>query len=81
MKTVKDLGKIIDLDPLEGHVPAWEEHHLITLLQELYRIGKAYFGNDSFAEGIDELLADMAADDRKFFTNWLAQSPLGQMWR
>jgi hypothetical protein len=81
MKSVKDLGKVIDLDPLDGNVPAWEEHHLITLLQELYRIGKAYFGNDSFAEGIGELLADMPADDRKFFTSWLAQSPLGQMWR
>lgn len=81
IKTVQDLGKVIDLDPLDGNVPPWEEHHLITLLQELYRIGKAYFGNDSFAEGIRELLADMPPDDQKFFINWLAQSPLGQMWR
>jgi hypothetical protein len=81
MQTLKELGNIIDQDPLEGSVPHWEEHHLITLLQELYRIGKAYFGNDNFAEGISEVLADMPADEQQFFMNWLGQSPLGQMWR
>lgn len=81
MKTPNDLNKLIDTDPLEGSVPPWEEHHLITLLQELYRLGKAYFGNDNFAEGIDELIADMSKDDQAYFIAWLAQSPLGQMWR
>ena len=81
LKTPQDLGNIIDADPLEGGVPPWEEHHLITLLQEMYRIGKAYFGNGSFAEGIDELLVDMPADEQKYFMSWLGQSPLGQMWR
>ena len=81
LKGGQDFGKVIDADPLEGGVPPWEEHHLITLLQEMYRIGKAYFGNDSFAEGIDELLEDMPQDEQKYFVNWLAQSPLGQMWR
>ena len=76
-----ELNQIIDLDPLDGSVPPWEEHHLITLLQEMHRIGKAYFGNDSFAEGINELLADMPQDEQQYFTNWLSQSPLGQLWR
>ena len=47
----------------------------------MYRIGKAYFGNGSFAEGIDEVLVDMPADEQKYFMSWLGQSPLGQMWR
>lgn len=81
VKSAQDLGKVIDSDPLEGSVPPWEEHHLITLLQEMYRIAKAYFGNDNFAHGIDELLGDMPKDEQAFFINWLAQSPLGQMWR
>lgn len=81
MNNLNDFNQIIDLDPLIGNIPHWEEHHLITLLQELYRIGKAYFGNDNFAEGIKELLADMPKEDQKYFISWLTQSPLGQMWR
>lgn len=81
MNNLNDFNQIIDLDPLSGNIPHWEEHHLITLLQELYRIGKAYFGNDNFAEGIKELLADMPKEDQKYFISWLTQSPLGQMWR
>lgn len=81
MGNLNEFNQIIDLDPLGGKIPHWEEHHLITLLQELYRIGKAYFGNDNFAEGIDELLVDMPKEDQKYFINWLTQSPLGQMWR
>lgn len=81
LKDGQEFGKIIDADPLEAGVPPWEEHHLITLLQEMYRIGKAYFGNGSFAEGIDELLEDMPKEEQKYFVNWLAQSPLGQLWR
>ncbi|MDY6785918.1 MAG: hypothetical protein SW833_25785 [Cyanobacteriota bacterium] len=70
------------IDPLElTKVPPWEEHHLITLLQELYRLGKDYFGNASFAEEVQEILQDMSAPDRQQFTAWLQQSPLGKRWR
>ncbi len=81
LKNAQDLGKVIDEDPLDCNVPPWEEHHLITLLQEMHRIGKAYFGNSSFSEGISELLVDMSPEEQKYFRGWLGQSPLGQMWR
>lgn len=78
----KDVKKLLDNDPLASlKVPSWEEHHLITLLQELYRIGKAYFGNENFAEGIGEILRDMPDGDQTYFKQWLQQSPLGKMWR
>jgi hypothetical protein len=78
----KDVKKLLDNDPLASlKVPSWEEHHLITLLQELYRIGKAYFGNENFAEGIGEILQDMPDGDKTYFKQWLQQSPLGKMWR
>jgi uncharacterized protein YbdZ (MbtH family) len=77
-----DVKKLLDQDPLKSlKVPSWEEHHLITLLQELYRIGKAYFGNENFAEGIGEILQDMPDGDQTYFKQWLQQSPLGKMWR
>jgi hypothetical protein len=77
-----DLNKIFTADPLNTlKVPSWEEHHLITLLQELYRIGKAYFGNENFAEGIRDILGDMPEGDQTYFKQWLQQSPLGKMWR
>jgi len=78
----KDLTNLLNNDPLKSSkVPSWEEHHLITLLQELYRIGKSYFGNENFAEGISEILQDMPEGDQTYFKQWLQQSPLGKMWR
>ncbi len=72
----------LTLDPLTTlEVPSWEEHHLITLLQELYRLGKQYFGNTNFAEGVQDILQDMPASDRTQFIKWLQSSPLGKLWR
>lgn len=68
-------------DPLQGlQIPSWQEHHLNTLLQELHRLGKDYFGNTSFAEGVPEILQDMPGNDRTHFLEWLNQSPLGKLW-
>lgn len=73
---------LLTVDPLTTlQVPPWEEHHLITLLQELYRLGKAYFGNTNFAEGVSDILQDMPASDKAHFIDWLQSSPLGQLWR
>jgi hypothetical protein len=80
--TPQSVENLLSLDPLEMlQVPPWEEHHLITLLQELYRIGKAYFGNSNFAEGIGDIIADLPENDQKQFKEWLNQTPLGKLWR
>jgi hypothetical protein len=76
------VNQLLTIDPLTTlQVPPWEEHHLITLLQELYRLGKAYFGNANFAEGVRDILQDMPATDQTQFIDWLNQSPLGKLWR
>jgi hypothetical protein len=73
---------LLTVDPLTSlQVPPWEEHHLITLLQELYRLGKEYFGNANFAEGVRDILQDMPASEQTQFMEWLNQSALGKLWR
>ena len=72
---------LLTKDPLNSlQIPPWKEDHLKTLLEELYRLGKNYFGNTSFAEGLDEVLEDMPDEDREFFISWLDQSPAGKLW-
>ncbi|NES84210.1 MAG: hypothetical protein F6K10_23945 [Moorea sp. SIO2B7] len=78
----KAVEQLLTIDPLEiSQVPPWEEHHLITLLQALHRLGKEYFGNTNFAEGVSEILQDMPDDKQKQFMEWLNKSPLGKLWR
>lgn len=72
---------LLTVNPLESlKIPSWQENHLSTLLQELYKLGKSYFGNTSFAEGIQEVLQDMSSDDRQQFVSWLNQSSLNKLW-
>ncbi|MBL1175411.1 Npun_F0813 family protein [Pantanalinema sp. GBBB05] len=76
------VKQLLTLDPLNAaQLPPWQEHHLNTLLQELHRIGKSYFGNTSFAERALDALQDLPSGDRSQFTNWLNQLPLGKLWR
>ena len=78
----KAVKHLLSLDPLTSlQVPPWEEHHLITLLQELYRLGKEYFGNTNFAQGVRDILQDMPAAEQSQFLDWLQSSPLGKLWR
>jgi hypothetical protein len=76
---VKDL---LAVDPLNSlQIPNWKESQLTTLLQELHRLGKAYFGKSPFAARALDTLQDMGEGDRKHFLDWLKRSPLGQLWR
>lgn len=78
----KAVEQLLTVDPLSTlQVPPWEEHHLNTLLQELYRIGKDHFGNASFTGRVMDALQDMSDSDRKQFLTWLNQSPTGKVWR
>jgi len=73
---------LITVDPLNAaSLPAWQEHHLHTLLQELHRIGKSYFGNTSFAQRSIDALQDLSSSERSQVSTWLNQSPLGNLWR
>ncbi|PSB67758.1 hypothetical protein C7B61_04490 [filamentous cyanobacterium CCP1] len=73
---------LLTVDPLASSVvPPWQEHHLNTLLQELYRLGKQHFGNASFTERVMDALHDMPAKERSQFMSWLRQSPTGKLWQ
>lgn len=76
------INYLLTMDPLTAlQLPPWQEHHLNTLMQELHRIAKSYFGNTSFAERAMDALQDMPAGDRNQFLQWLDQSPVGKLWR
>ncbi|MER3494974.1 MAG: hypothetical protein C4323_23890 [Mastigocladus sp. ERB_26_2] len=71
---------LLEIDPLSVPVPNWQEHHVITLLQDLHRLGKAYFGNTNFAHPVADKLQDMPEGERSLFISWLNQSPLSKLW-
>lgn len=76
----KAVIKLLEMNPLEDKMPAWQEHHITTLLQELFNLGKQYFGNDSFTAGAIEALEDLQQSERKHFIDWMNQYPLGKLW-
>ncbi|ERT07595.1 hypothetical protein M595_2430 [Lyngbya aestuarii BL J] len=81
METQDAVKTLLTKDPLdELQVPPWQEHHLNTLLEELYQLAKQYFGNTSFAEGMNEVLEEMSTEDRTHFIGWLNQSSVGKLW-
>lgn len=81
-ETPDAINQLLTVDPLASlQVPPWQEHHLNTLLQELYRIGKQHFGNASFTGRVMDALQDMSSNDRKEFVSWLKQTPTGKVWQ
>jgi hypothetical protein len=75
------VTQLLTADPLAlAQVPPWQEHHLNTLLQELHRLGRAYFGNTSFVSRAVDTLQDLPSNDRSEFMAWLNKSPLGRLW-
>jgi len=75
------VNHLLQVDPLATTVPPWQEHHLNTLLQELHRLGKGYFGNTNFIERVLESLEDMSENDQAQFNGWLEESPIGKLWQ
>ncbi|MGJ3250347.1 MAG: Npun_F0813 family protein [Elainellaceae cyanobacterium] len=81
-ETPDAINQLLTIDPLATlQVPPWQEHHLNTLLQELYRIGKDHFGNANFTGRVMDALQDMPNQDRNQFLAWLKQSPTGKVWQ
>ncbi|MFE4108278.1 Npun_F0813 family protein [Almyronema epifaneia] len=82
VESAKSVDAIFTIDPLAmTQMPAWQEHHLQTLLQELHRIGKSYFGNANFTERAMEALEDLPPNHQQQFSTWLNQSPNGKLWQ
>ncbi len=76
------INQLLTVDPIASlQVPPWQEHHLNTLLQELFRLGKQHFGNASFTGRVMDALQDMSSGDRTQFMAWLKQSPTGKDWQ
>lgn len=81
-ETPSEINQLLTIDPLASlQIPPWQEHHLNTLLQELYRIAKDHFGNATFTARVLDALQDMPDDDRRRFLEWLKQSPMGRVWQ
>jgi hypothetical protein len=74
--------QLLTYDPLNSlQPPAWKEQHLLTLLQDLHRLGKSYFGGSSFTKRVLEVLQDLSSHDRALFMDWLQKSTVGTLWR
>jgi hypothetical protein len=80
--TADGMMQLLTVNPLMSlKPPPWREQHLITLLQELHKLGKSYFGGNSFTKRVLESLQDLSSHDRTQFLAWLKQSPAGNLWR
>lgn len=79
--TLEAIRYLLNVNPLQiTQLPAWQENHITTFLQELHRLGKAYFGNTNFANPVVDRLQDMPEGERSFFISWLNQSPVSKLW-
>jgi len=75
------VKQLLSVNPLNSlQTPTWQESLLNVLLQELHRLGKAYFGKSSFAERILDALQDLPQGERSRFLEWLNHSPTGKLW-
>jgi hypothetical protein len=63
-----------------GNLPSWQENHVLTLLSELHRLGKEFFGNNNFALSLGDRLQDMSEAERSLFLGWLKESSLSKLW-
>ena len=75
------IKQLLTVDPLNSlQTPTWQENLLNVLLQELHRLGKAYFGKSSFSQRVLDALQDLPSGDRGRFIDWLNRSPTGKLW-
>ncbi|MEM9926676.1 MAG: Npun_F0813 family protein [Cyanobacteria bacterium P01_D01_bin.50] len=75
------IDYLLSINPIEPiQIPFWEEDYAIVFLEELHRLGKAYFGSSDFAHQVMDTLQDMPMAERTLFINWLKNSPLNKLW-
>jgi hypothetical protein len=81
VSSIDAVKSLLSINPLQTlQLPTWQEHHVITFLQELHRLGKGYFGNTNFANPVADRLLEMPEGDRSFFVGWLSQSIVKKIW-
>lgn len=72
---------LLQVNPFQGNqLPRWNTQHVISFLSELHHLGKAYFGNETFAHPVVDKLGDMSESDRTTFMSWLNQSSIAKIW-
>lgn len=77
----KLVDNLLTIEPLTAvSVPPWQESHLITLLQELHRLGKGYLASSDFTHHALNSLEYMPEQQRAAFMQWLNQSTIGKLW-
>ncbi|MEH1891882.1 MAG: Npun_F0813 family protein [Nostoc sp.] len=80
--SIEAVKYLVSTNPLPtAKIPNWQENHVVILLEELHRLGKAYFGNANFTKQVIYKLEDMPEGERSLFISWLNQSPLGKLWQ
>ncbi|MFM2431135.1 MAG: hypothetical protein RLZZ511_2348 [Cyanobacteriota bacterium] len=73
--------QLLTYDPLNSlQPPPWQPPQLVTLLQDMHRLGKSYFGGNSFNKRVLEALEELSSHDRAMFLDWLKQTPAGAVW-
>ena len=75
------IDYLLSINPLEPiEIPFWQEDYVTVFLEDLHRLGKAYFGSSSFAHQVMDTLQDMSVPERTIFMNWLKDSSLSKLW-
>ncbi|MBD2695098.1 Npun_F0813 family protein [Anabaena catenula] len=78
----ESVKSLLTVEPSQmTKLPAWQETHVIILLEELHRLGKTYFGDTNFARQLKDRLQDMPEEEQLVFIGWLSQSPLSKLWQ
>jgi hypothetical protein len=73
--------QLLTYDPLNSlQPPPWQPAQLVTLMQDVHRLGKSYFGGNAFNKRVLQSLEDLSSHDRTMFLDWLKQSPAGPLW-
>jgi hypothetical protein len=79
--SLEAVKHLLTVDPLSSlQTPSWQEPQLVVLLQEIHRLGKAYFGKSAFTSRILDALQDLPPAERSRFQDWLYRSPSGSLW-
>ncbi|MBD2328227.1 Npun_F0813 family protein [Alkalinema sp. FACHB-956] len=81
-ETADAVQQLLTADPLNSlQPPPWQESQMVLLLQEMYRLGKSYFGNTGFTRSVLDSLQDLSSQERKAFLDWLGSSQAGALWK
>lgn len=80
--SANSIDYLLSINPIEPiEIPFWQQDYVIIFLEDLHRLGKAYFGSSDFAHQVMDALQDMSVPERTIFMNWLKGSSVSKLWR